>query len=444
MNYLKTGLAVCLCAFATFANAQNITIPDANFKAALLSHNPVIDTNSDGEISQAEAAAVANLNVNNKSISSLQGIEFFTNLSDLQCQFNQLSILNLSNNINLQILDCGYNQLSTLDFSNNVNLQSLICRNNQLTSLNVSNNINLTTRIWCEFNQLSTLDVSNNINLKYLSCGNNQFPTLDISNNTNLEILDCSYNPFTTTLDLSNNANLLTLGCRGSQLTTLDVSNNINLQNLSCSDNQLTTLDVSNNTNLKWLDFQNNQIEMLDVSNNVNLQQLWCRNNQLSTLDVSNNADLQMLQCGINQLASLFIKNEVNKNFIITTTSINIGYNFTGNPNLTFICVDENQVQDVQDYITENNIGNNPEVSSDCTIMATQEISKDKVSVYPNPVKNVLYIQSSKFNIQGSRIYDISGKLVKTFRGNSTDVSALQKGVYVLEIGGQTMKFIKE
>ncbi len=42
-------------------NAQNVIIPDTNFKAALIQQG--IDTNGDGNISYAEAAAVNTLNL---------------------------------------------------------------------------------------------------------------------------------------------------------------------------------------------------------------------------------------------------------------------------------------------------------------------------------------------------------------------------------------------
>ena len=56
-----------------------VSIPDANFKNALLNNNTVIDTNGDGEIQVSEAEAVTNLWVSNENINNLKGIEFFIN-----------------------------------------------------------------------------------------------------------------------------------------------------------------------------------------------------------------------------------------------------------------------------------------------------------------------------------------------------------------------------
>ena len=87
-----------------FAYAQNVTIPDANFKAALLA-NAAINTVDDGEISVAEAQAFTGLmNVSNKSISDMTGIEEFTNLTILRCYQNSISSLDISANTALTSL----------------------------------------------------------------------------------------------------------------------------------------------------------------------------------------------------------------------------------------------------------------------------------------------------------------------------------------------------
>jgi len=62
--------------------------------------------------------------------------------------------------------------------------------------------------------------------------------------------------------------------------------------------------------------------------------------------------------------------------------------------------------------------------------------------VYPNPTTGVLYIQSSKFKVQGVGIYDVYGRIIKhrsaepqpqpTYR--SYDLTVLQAGVYFVKI----------
>ena len=121
-------------------NAQNINIPDANFKKALVD-NTAINTNSDTEISESEAAAyTGEIYVLYKNISDLSGIEYFTNITSLSCYQNKLTSIDVSKNTALTQLDCGSNQLTQLDVSKNMALTELWCSSNQLTTLDVSNN----------------------------------------------------------------------------------------------------------------------------------------------------------------------------------------------------------------------------------------------------------------------------------------------------------------
>ena len=189
-------------------------------------------------------------------LTSLMGIEYFTSLKKLNCNGNQLTTLDISNNTALTDLSCYDNQLTTLDVSNNTALTLLRCASNQLTSL----------------------DISSNTALEYLQCFNNQLTSLDVSNNTALTDLVCSSNKLTS-LDVSNNTALEWLQCASNQLTSLDVSNNTALEWLHCYYNQLTTLDVSNNTALEWLQCYANQLTSLDISNNKLLEDLSCYDN---------------------------------------------------------------------------------------------------------------------------------------------------------------------
>ena len=176
----------------------------------------------------------------------------------------------------------------------------LECDKNQLTALDVSQNTAL-TRLYCNSNHLKALDVSKNTALTKLSCGLNPLTALDVSKNTALTSLTCSYNQLTA-LDVSKNTALTDLYCHKNQLTTLNVSKNTALTRLFCFNNQLTTLDVSKNTALKELNCSDNQLTTLDVSKNTALTWLFCGSNQLTALDVSKYTELRTLNCCGNQI----------------------------------------------------------------------------------------------------------------------------------------------
>jgi len=119
-----------------------VNIADDSFLAALIEKG--VDTDGDGKISPEEAEVIISLDVSEKSISDLTGIEAFINLDTLDCSFNQLTSLDVSKIIYLKYLKCNNNKLYTLDVSNNTNLTDLNCSNNYwLTSLDISNNSKL-------------------------------------------------------------------------------------------------------------------------------------------------------------------------------------------------------------------------------------------------------------------------------------------------------------
>ena len=91
-------------------------------------------------------------------------------------------------------IDCSDRRLTTLDGIELFhNLLDLNCSNNSLTHLDVHNNPKL-TRLACYSEQLARLNVSNNPSLTKLFCGGNQLTDLDLSSLTSLAEFHCAYN----------------------------------------------------------------------------------------------------------------------------------------------------------------------------------------------------------------------------------------------------------
>ncbi len=315
-------------------NAQIINIPDANFKAKLLqassSNNIALDTdgqyikidiNNDGEIQENEALNVFELDVSYSNIQDMTGIEAFINLTSLKCSTNQLTSLDITQNTALTFLSLNQNLITSLDLSQNLALEFLFYDKNQLTNLDVTQNTALTYLSLNE-NQLTSLDVSQNLALTALSLNQNQLTSLDISQNIALDYLSCGSNQLTS-LDVTQNIALETLSCSNIQLTSLDVTQNVALENLFCNGNQLTSLDVTQNIALRGLYCINNELNSLDFSQNVDLETLYCSNNQLTYLNIKNN----------NQFWN--------------------NLNFDVNPNLEYVCVNENDLAMVQQKIID-------------------------------------------------------------------------------------------
>ena len=199
MKTIFTSFFFILC--ANLILAQNVTIPDPNFKTALLTHDPVIDTNSDGEIQVSEAEVITySINVGNKSISDMTGIEAFVNLKDLNCQENLITHLNITNLTQLERLNAWNNQFESLDLSTNTMLTYVELNDNNLTSLDVSQNTQL-SYLSISYNQLTEIDLSTLTQLTIFSNVSNNLVSIDLSNSPLLTFLGIQ---FCSTLRLIN------------------------------------------------------------------------------------------------------------------------------------------------------------------------------------------------------------------------------------------------
>ena len=199
-------------------------VPDKTFREYLLKQ---FDKDGNGVLTPAERYAVTEIDVENKYISNLSGLQFFPNLKVLNCSHNRLTSLDVSKNTVLQELVCWENQLTSLDVSQNTALQELACFENQLTRLDVSQNPAL-QKLNCGHNRLTSLDVSKNTELTYLKCSYNRLTELDVSKNTELTYLDCGYNRLTE-LDVSQNTKLTALYFVSNKITSLQADNCTNL-----------------------------------------------------------------------------------------------------------------------------------------------------------------------------------------------------------------------
>jgi len=302
-------------------NAQNVNIPDPNFKAYLVG-NSEINTDGDDEISITEAQAFTGmLFCYNKNISDLTGIEAFVNITELNCDDNQLTTLDVSNLTNLEGLSCYNNQLTALDVSNNTALIWFDCSDNQLSSLDVSNNAAL-EELWCINNQLNVLDVSNNTALTWFGCSNNQLTSLDVSNNTALTNLYCDNNNLSS-LDVSNNTALIEFYCNNNQLTTLNIKNGNN------TNVNTFFLNLTNNPNLYCIEVDDVAYSNANWSNNKDATACFSENCLTPTFDlptsVCQNTDVPVLEAtSVNNISGSWSPATIDDSVIDTQT-----YTFT-------------------------------------------------------------------------------------------------------------------
>ena len=224
--------------------------PDENFRDYVARE---WDKNQDKYFSPSEIAAAKWITCDNlwdgQPIKSLKGIEYFTEIWELTCVYNNLTEIDLSHNKKLEYLNCHHNKLEKLDVSGLPLLETFYCGQNKLQSIDVSKNKQLKD-FSCTENPLNTLDVSQNTELEKLACVGNNLTELDVSKNKNLKILWCYQNKLSS-LNLENQTELELLGCRENPLNVLSISANTKLKKLYVNKTNLTSLDATNNTALE-------------------------------------------------------------------------------------------------------------------------------------------------------------------------------------------------
>lgn len=167
-------------------------VPDDNFEQALIDLG--YDSGAlDDYVLTENIEDVIFLNVSNREISDITGIEDFISLTTLNIEDNSITALDLSTNTALVDLDVSGNLISSLDISILLNLAVLDVSNNSFTQLNLNTNT-----------ALIDLDISNNlftiinvdflVNLEDFNCAFNQLTSLDVTQNPNLNILFCQSN----------------------------------------------------------------------------------------------------------------------------------------------------------------------------------------------------------------------------------------------------------
>ena len=252
-------------------NATNF--PDANFRSYLMSEYPT------GVITTAQLNARTTLEVNNKNISNMKGVEYFAQLTRLSCYGNNLTSIDVSNNLKLIYLNVYRNKLTSITGLENCSvLEQLYLHNNQLTSVTVTYH-----------SALKTFWIRDNPNLTDLNCCCNALTNFDIANCTSLQTLMCFENSSLSTIQGLESCTALTyIDCEDCAISNLSGVNSLNnLEKLYCRSNNLTTLTVTNKHNLK----------IIRLTGNTLLTTVNCFNCALTELYVSGCGAINTLMC---------------------------------------------------------------------------------------------------------------------------------------------------
>ena len=378
----------------TIAHSQIVNIPDANFKAALVSANSTntialtssgygqIDTNNDGEIQYSEALLITGIQLQSLGIIDLTGIESFINITSFGCYNNSVNNFDLLNGLQyLQTINITYNTGSTnaFNFSNlpaltqfgftYSNTTSLILDNlDSVINLSIWGNSSLTNLNLIDLNSLdkiaasdcniSTLSITNSPVLKEIDFTNSNLNSIVIANFPLLKKLKLGGNNISDTSGFTNINNIEEIIIQNNQIATLVLPSSLPfLKTLMCGGNGFSTIDISGYPSLLILTVNNNNISSLDFSNTPLIQQLNTSSNPIATLDLNNLNNLVSISCSSNFMTELDFSNNPNltslsyfnnPNLTIvnlksgTVNAINYNNSIYYNlPNLLYICVDE-------------------------------------------------------------------------------------------------------
>jgi len=277
-------------------NAQNVNIPDANFKAYLVG-NALINTNSDSEIQLSEANSFTGvIGCLGENISNFTGLEEFTLVEQLALGFNPATSIDFTGNISLKFLTLGSNPITSIDLSANTLLEYLYIEEcYSLQSIDLSNNQNL-ENVNIYLTSLTNLDLSTNLNITNIECsGNTSLTAFNVKNGNNTSI---------TGFNATGNTNLTCIEVDDATYSTANWTNVdvTAIYNENCSGLSVPEFNLNNNITV----FPNPTAGMLFLSNNFNVVLTDLTGKEVKQIQNTNSVDLSNQPKG---LYFLVIKN---------------------------------------------------------------------------------------------------------------------------------------
>lgn len=291
--------AANLMAAAGGVEVNEANFPDPAFRdyVAKFIDRPDADGVKDGVLSQEEIEDVRNITlytytpgensgsgtVAGMGIKSLEGIRYFTQLTSLSCEYNELTALDVSGLANLTKIDCYFNQLQSLNVTGCINLEELMCSNNQIAALDVSSCAGLVS-LHCNYNALTALDARGLANLKSIWCYNTPLTAVSVDGCMNLWELRCDHTELTA-LNVADMPSLYQLVFDNNpQLKAVNLSGCPVLDRIFCYDSAVTTLNARGCPNLKYLYCDNSQLTHIDIGDAVEVKEIDLKNVPLKSL----------------------------------------------------------------------------------------------------------------------------------------------------------------
>jgi len=237
------------------------------------------------------------LKIDHQSITSLNGLENFTNLSWLEVQNTDLQEFEIANWKSLQILRVSNNSnLNKVNIHDNPMLHGVDLFMNNISDVKIANNGN-------EFED----EMINGFSLS-MRDNKSDVAKLDLRKIDRLVSLDCSGTKINE-LYLPDDLHLLrTLELNDCNISNFEVSSGLfSLEKIILDNNSIDELDLSESSKLWFASINNCGMKKLLLPTSSPLRILEANNNELYSLSLKGFNDLQGLYCDYNKLNQLDI-----------------------------------------------------------------------------------------------------------------------------------------
>lgn len=403
-------------------------ISDTNFESYLESIGVGNGVVGDNKVSTTLISELTTLDVSYQSISDMDGLEFFTSLTTLNCSGNELSSLIVSELIHLTNLDCSYNDITALSIVNNGALTHLNCSANQISELNTLSNPLLEV-LNCEVNNIEYLNLVNNENLTVLYCNDNDLQGLSLRNGNNTQISNENFSAFSNPnltcveVDSKNYSNM--------NWAQIDMQTNFNESCTPVNDDCSFTVPI-----VLGQDTPGSTISATGASSNPN-----CAESGVVVYDVwysfiaPTSGSMNITIEAGSLVSKIALYDSCND-----ATPLNCD-----SGNLSVINLTAGQEYYLQVWLELTTSSRASEsggfvlTAQDSSVLSVDEIANDsELSLYPNPISNRFFIKNSSL-IHALRIVDVNGKVHhnQTAINNSVVEVSLQHlptGIYFVRI----------
>ena len=291
---------------------------------------------------------------------------------------------------------------------------------NNISNIDLSENIALTS-LYLYYNEISNIDLSKNIALAYLFLYNNRLSNIDLSKNTALWYLDLSDNNISS-IDLNKNTSLITLKLSYNNLSSIDLNKNTSLEILYLGANKISNIDLSKNTALIDLGLGSNNLSSIDLSKNTALKDLSLTNNNfINKLYLRRNETYKLPIILPKRLKNKYVINDENvasfNNNVIT--GVNVGTTSTTldsaisdiTINVYDMTSSKYKINDDEKYIyTKNDTDSNTILSNIDFKYINGKIEDNKLILYHDDVVEeeykIINISSNTYDLTKDYIYD--------------------------------------